>query len=82
VLLIGEGLNDVASELLELGFSVSRKGGGGEYQLLIDTQHTPELRKALENGVPYVTTLEAARWTVRALKAAYEGELTVKALQS
>ena len=57
VLLIGEGLNDLASELLELGFSVSRKVGVTDYQMLIDTEHTPELRRALENGVPYVTTL-------------------------
>lgn len=82
VLLIGEGLNELASELLELGFSVSRKVGTTDYHMLIDTEHTPELRKALENGVPYVTTLEAAQWTLKALKAAHNSELTIRALQS
>jgi carbamoyl-phosphate synthase large subunit len=82
VLLIGEGLNELAGEFLELGFSVSRKVGFSDYQMLIDTDHTPELRRALENGVPYVTTYEAAQWTLKALKAAHGSELTVRALQN
>jgi hypothetical protein len=32
--------------------------------------------------VPYVTTLEAAHWTLKALQAAKESEVGVKALQA
>jgi carbamoyl-phosphate synthase large subunit len=49
--------------------------------LLFDVEHTPELRRALENGVPYCSTLEAARWTVKALAARAAKEPGVNALQ-
>jgi carbamoyl-phosphate synthase large subunit len=81
VLLIGEKASFLASEFLELGFSVSRKADSGSYHLLVDTDHTRELRKALENGVPYITTLEAARWTLKALQAAKNSDVSVTALQ-
>jgi carbamoyl-phosphate synthase large subunit len=82
-LVLGEGLADVKAELGALGFSVSTEapGGEGEYALLIDTDHTPELRRALEAGVPYVTTPDAARWLVKALRALQEKPLSVHALQ-
>lgn len=84
VALIGEGLEVVGAELCELGFSVTKAPeGAGEpaYALLIATTATPELRRALEAGVPIVTTPEAARWTVRALRAAQRGTLEVRPLQ-
>ena len=49
--------------------------------LLIDVEHTTALRRALEEGVAYVTTPEAAAWTVTALERAAGGELRVWALQ-
>jgi carbamoyl-phosphate synthase large subunit len=82
VLLIGEKAGTLASEFLELGFSVSRKADSGPYHLLVDTDHTKELRKALESGVPYITTLEAARWTLKALQAAQSQTVSVNALQT
>lgn len=82
-LVLGEGLADVKAELDALGFAVSTAAAGDEpdYSLLIDTAHTPELRRALEAGLPYVTTHDAARWLVKALRALKEKPLTVHALQ-
>jgi carbamoyl-phosphate synthase large subunit len=89
-LVLGEGLADVKAELGALGFSVGTEAPGGEgdpgdgiprYALLIDADHTPELRRALEAGVPYVTTRDAARWLVKALRALQDKPLSVHALQ-
>ncbi len=89
--LIGDGVEAQAAKLAELGFDVVRgplpSGSEPDYALLIDTEHTPEARRALENGVPYVTTAEAANWTVNAMAAAAgalagaNGALPVRALQ-
>jgi hypothetical protein len=38
--------------------------------LLIDVDHTQALRRALDEGVAYATTREAALWTVAALERA------------
>jgi len=84
VRLIGEPLTELVPELERLGFTVERRAGEhgqGEYDLLFDVEHTPELRRALENGVPYCSTLEAARWTVKALAARAAAEPGVNALQ-
>jgi len=84
--LIGEGLEDLARQLAEMGFEV-RLGSQGavessDMDLLFDVSHDgPDLRRALEDGIPYVTTREAARWTVQAMQAARANELTVTALQ-
>ncbi len=88
-LVLGDGLEDVKAGLSALGFTVSSGIPDGEpdygvplgYALLIDTAHTPELRRALEAGIPYVTTHDAARWLVKALGALREKPLTVHALQ-
>jgi carbamoyl-phosphate synthase large subunit len=87
--LIGDGLEELAGRLRELGFTVVTGGlpAGAErdYDLLVDVVHTPELRRALEDGVAYVTTREAARWTLDAISAAVRayarGPLGVTALQ-
>ncbi len=50
------------------------------YDLLFDFGATPELRRALEHAVPYVTTEAAARWTLRGIRAARAG-MDVRALQ-
>jgi len=82
-LVLGDGLEVVKAGLSALGFTVSTEAPGGEpdYALLIDTAHTPELRRALEAGIPYVTTHDAARWLVKALKALQEKPSAVHALQ-
>ena len=81
-LVLGGGLDEVKAELGAL-FTVTTESTTDEpdYDLLIDTDHTSELRRALESGVPYVTTHDAARWLVKALRALREKPLTVHALQ-
>ncbi len=87
VRLIGDDVESLKAELTSLGFRVS-SGVDAEsseepsYDLLIDTAHTPELRRALENGVPYVTTKEAAQWLVKGVAATQKGNLEVNALQN
>ena len=86
VRLIGDDVADLESTLTSSGFSVSSGvdtdlSEEPSYDLLIDTVRTPELRRALENGVPYVTTDEAARWFVRAMGTLRDMTLNVNALQ-
>ena len=86
VRLIGDDVAALESTLTSSGFSVSSGvdtdlSEEPSYDLLIDTVHTPELRRALENGVPYVTTDEAARWFVRAMGTLRDTTLNVNALQ-
>ncbi|MCA9836573.1 MAG: ATP-grasp domain-containing protein, partial [Trueperaceae bacterium] len=69
----------LAGELNELGFSQTE---AQDYDLLIDLEHTRELRHALENGIPYLTTLEAAQWTLKAIAAAQANEMKVRPLQA
>jgi carbamoyl-phosphate synthase large subunit len=87
VRLVGEGLDEIRRELEEMGFGVecSTVGGDGgsdaSYDLLIDTAGAQEARRALEAGIPYVTTREAATWTLKAIAAVRRSELDVIALQ-
>jgi carbamoyl-phosphate synthase large subunit len=78
-------LADELQVLERLGFTVLTEPDGAGYDLLIDVTQTRELRRALESGVPYVSTVEAARWTVAAMRAAAaaraRGSLGVTALQ-
>ena len=89
-LLIGGDLESETARLTLLGFSVELRReaqpgdpliGEADYDLLIDVAQTRELRRALENGVPYVSTREAARWTIDAITAAAKSEPRVTALQ-
>src|SRR5699024_10035218 len=54
VRLIGDGLEEVAAQFSELGFTVLEGAppDGADYGLLIDTAGTGELRRALEEGIP------------------------------
>ena len=73
-----------AGEMIAEGVLGMEYGAAAEdidYDLLIDTDHTPELRRALENAVPYVSTLASARWVVKAIAAAQEKTLEVNNLQ-
>ncbi|MBB6097809.1 carbamoyl-phosphate synthase large subunit [Deinobacterium chartae] len=80
-LLLGAGLEEVAATLSEAGLTVVTEPGDGLPQLLIDLTASPLLRTALERGVPVVTTLEGARWTARAIRAAHAANLGVTPLQ-
>ncbi|MDQ3396611.1 MAG: carbamoyl-phosphate synthase large subunit [Deinococcota bacterium] len=84
VLLTGENVQGLADNFTALGYTVLLEALSSDprYDLLIDTTGSLELRHALENGTPYVTTLEAARWLVKALEAAKHQALSVTALQS
>lgn len=59
------------------GFEVSE----GDYDLLIALTPDPELRRAVETGKPFITTLEGARWSLEAIGRARQSELAVKSLQ-
>jgi len=64
-------------EWADAGFEVS----GGDYDLLIALEPHPELRRAVETGKPFITTLEGARWSLEAIRRARDTELAVKSLQ-
>ncbi len=76
---IGEGaeLEEVKRAYLEAGFSLSE----GEYDLLISLLPHPELRRAVEQGLPFITTLEGATWSLKAILRAREKPLGVRSLQ-
>jgi carbamoyl-phosphate synthase large subunit len=84
--LIGVGLDDLAGRLAALGFEVAL-GLPDDLEavaadaLLIDVDHTPALRRALDEGVAYVTTRAAAAWTVAALERVVQTPPRVWALQ-
>ena len=84
VLLIGE-TGDLGQAFSSLGFEVQESADKSveetDYDLLVDVAHTQELRRALENGIPYMSTLSAAHWTVKALEAKQAREPDVQALQ-
>ena len=79
-LLCGDGLEEVAGILEGAGFKLCGEGEALP-DLLIDVTGSPLLRRALENGTPFVTTREAALWTARAIAAARGEELGVRSLQ-
>jgi carbamoyl-phosphate synthase large subunit len=87
VRLIGEGTEGFASRLLAIGFEIAH-GAPADLEaivgdaMVIDVAHsTRALRRALEEGVAYVTTLEAAQWTVTAMERAAVMPMEVWALQ-
>jgi len=86
VRLIGDGLDEVARQAADLGFEVVPgplpDPDACTDDLLIDVAGTAAARRALEDGVPYVTSVQAATWTMRAIGAARRGEVGVRSLQS
>uniref|UniRef100_A0A7C3DRJ4 Carbamoyl phosphate synthase large chain n=1 Tax=Meiothermus ruber TaxID=277 RepID=A0A7C3DRJ4_MEIRU len=60
------------------GFEVSE----GDYDLLIALTPHPELRRAVETGKPFITTLEGARWSLEAILRARSSSLSVRSLQA
>jgi len=86
VRLIGDGLEELGGRLTALGFALASEQPADLEEvagdaLVIDLRHTPTLRRALEEGIAYVTTMEGARWTVAALERAATSQLRVWALQ-
>ncbi len=78
----GEDYSKVEATLAEAGFSISKDATDKEFDMLIDTQHSDMLRYALEQGIPYQSTKEAAVWTAKALLAASKQPVEIVALQS
>ncbi|GGL17224.1 carbamoyl-phosphate synthase large subunit [Deinococcus radiotolerans] len=80
-LLLGDGLDDIATQLQDAGLTVTREQTDQLPALLIDVTGSEYLRTALERGVPIVSTKEAAEWTAKAIAAAKNDPLNVKSLQ-
>jgi len=83
VRILGDPVGAIHESLLQkewadAGFEVSE----GDYDLLISLEAHPELRRAVETGKPFITTLEGARWSLEAIKRAKSTDLGVKSLQS
>ncbi len=65
------------AEWVAAGFEISQD----DYDLLIALTPDPELRRAVESGKPFITTLEGARWSLEAIRRARQSELPVRSLQ-
>ncbi|WP_027882740.1 carbamoyl-phosphate synthase large subunit [Meiothermus rufus] len=74
-LIAAEALKD---EWASAGFEISQ----GDYDLLIALTPDPELRRAVESGKPFITTLEGARWSLEAIRRARQSGLPVRSLQN
>ena len=77
---------DLCNAFVALGFELAQGmpsdlGEVAGDALLVDLERTPALRRALEEGVPYLTTREAASWALEALRRLEGSRLTVHALQ-
>jgi carbamoyl-phosphate synthase large subunit len=79
------GMDEVIDQLNRVGFSVEHLHKAPIDAvlpaLLIDLTGSVLLRRALEGGVPYYTTLEAARWLAQAVLRAKDSALEVEYLQ-
>lgn len=75
---IGEGLEDLKALYREAGFALTE---GQDYDLLISLVPDPELRRAVERGLPFITTREGAWWSLKAILRARESGLRVQSLQ-
>lgn len=71
------GANDLVGEWLAEGFRVSED----DYDLLIALEPSAELRRAVESGKPFITTVEGARWSLEAIRRARRATLEVQSLQ-
>ncbi len=85
VLLVGPGLEEMRSRFAAIGYEASILESSHETtavpDLLIDLTGSKLLRRALEAGVPYYTTLEATRWLVTGLEQVRGVQLEVTPLQ-
>lgn len=72
------GADNLKADWLAAGFEISED----DYDLLIALTPHPELRRAVETGKPFITTLEGARWSLEAIRRARSSGLSVRSLQS
>ncbi|GEM85008.1 carbamoyl-phosphate synthase large chain [Meiothermus hypogaeus NBRC 106114] len=70
--------DSLKADWLAAGFEVSED----DYDLLIALTPHPELRRAVETGKPFITTLEGAKWSLEAIRRARSFGLPVRSLQS
>ncbi len=77
---LGAGLEGVRQAYLEAGFGEA--GEGEAYDLLLATEPHPELRRAVERGLPFLLTPEAALWGLRGILAARTEPLRVRSLKA
>jgi len=75
VRVIGEP--SLREEWSKAGFELSDE----DYDLLISLEPHPELRRAVESGKPFITTLEGARWSLEAIRRARTNRLEARSLQ-
>ncbi|MGQ9735546.1 MAG: carbamoyl-phosphate synthase large subunit [Thermaceae bacterium] len=73
-----EAKPEIQKAYLEAGFE---KTEGEEYDLLIALTPHPELRRAVERGLPFITTGEGALWSLKAILAARENPMEVQPIQ-
>jgi carbamoyl-phosphate synthase large subunit len=72
------GADAIKADWAEAGFEISES----DYDLLIALGPHPELRRAVETGKPFITTLEGAAWSLESIKRAKKLDLPVRSLQS
>ncbi len=75
---LGEGLEELKALYREAGFLLTE---GEDYDLLVSLLPHPELRRAVERGLPFITTREGAWWSLKAILRAREKPLSVQSLQ-
>jgi carbamoyl-phosphate synthase large subunit len=86
VRLLGARARELEPRFAALGYDVvttwpDDPGDVAGDALLVDVDHSPLLRRALEEGVPFMSTFEAARWTVEGLERSVGRAPRVRALQ-
>lgn len=72
------GADSLKPDWAAAGFEISE----GDYDLLIAFTPDPELRRAVETGKPFITTLEGAKWSLEAIRRARSTNLPVRTLQA
>lgn len=70
-------LEELRQAYLEAGFTLTE----ADYDLLISPTPHPELRRAVEKGLPFITTLEGAWWSLKAILRAREKGMEARSLQ-
>ena len=73
----------IAAEMLKPGWlAAGFEETATDYDLLIALEPHAELRRAVETGKPFITTLEGAHWSLEAILRARKASLESKSLQS
>ena len=72
------GADSLRADWEAAGFEISED----DYDLLIAFTPDPELRRAVERGKPFITTLEGAQWSLEAILRARSSNLLVRPLQA